>query len=195
MRVQFPLATPPRSEEHILPAAAPRRRLINDPGFLRLWAAETISHLGSSFSGLAMPIVAIELLSAGPMEIALINLADFLPFLLFGLLIGALVDRLPRRGILIVGDLGRALLLLTIPIAFALDVLDSAAGGRRLSPWHAYRLLRRRVSVVSPLPHPERGSRRWQFEAGVQSLCRRPPRAEPRWCADRDREGSSSSHH
>ncbi|MFM2194288.1 MAG: hypothetical protein RLZZ460_958 [Chloroflexota bacterium] len=124
MRVQFPLATPPRSEEHILPTAAPRRRLINDPGFLRLWAAETISHLGSSFSGLAMPIVAIELLSAGPMEIALINLADFLPFLLFGLLIGALVDRLPRRGILIVGDLGRALLLLTIPIAFALDVLS-----------------------------------------------------------------------
>ncbi|MFZ9352278.1 MAG: MFS transporter [Candidatus Limnocylindrus sp.] len=107
-----------------MPAAAPRRRLINDPGFLRLWAAETISHLGSSFSGLAMPIVAIELLSAGPMEIALINLADFLPFLLFGLLIGALVDRLPRRGILIVGDLGRALLLLTIPIAFALDVLS-----------------------------------------------------------------------
>ncbi|MFZ9767528.1 MAG: MFS transporter [Candidatus Limnocylindrus sp.] len=107
-----------------MPTAAPRRRLINDPGFLRLWAAETISHLGSSFSGLAMPIVAIELLSAGPMEIALINLADFLPFLLFGLLIGALVDRLPRRGILIVGDLGRALLLLTIPIAFALDVLS-----------------------------------------------------------------------
>ncbi|MFZ9278048.1 MAG: MFS transporter [Candidatus Limnocylindrus sp.] len=107
-----------------MPTAAPRRRLINDPGFLRLWAAETISHLGSSFSGLAMPIVAIELLSAGPMEIALINLADFLPFLLFGLLIGALVDRLPRRGILIVGDLGRALLLLTIPIAFALNALS-----------------------------------------------------------------------
>ncbi len=104
--------------------AAPRRRLINDPGFLRLWAGETISHLGSSFSGLAMPIVAIQLLNAGPMEIALINLADFLPFLLFGLLIGALVDRLPRRGILIVGDLGRALLLLTIPIAFALDALS-----------------------------------------------------------------------
>ncbi len=104
--------------------AAPRRRLINDPGFLRLWAGETISHLGSSFSGLAMPIVAIQLLNAGPMEIALINLADFLPFLLFGLLIGALVDRLPRRGILIAGDLGRALLLLTIPIAFALDALS-----------------------------------------------------------------------
>ncbi len=120
----IPSGHPIPIEERSMTTAAPRRRLINDPGFLRLWAGETISHLGSSFSGLAMPIVAIQLLNAGPMEIALINLADFLPFLLFGLLIGALVDRLPRRGILIVGDLGRALLLLTIPIAFALDALS-----------------------------------------------------------------------
>ena len=107
-----------------MPPTAPRRRLISDPGFLRLWSAETISHLGSSFSNLAMPIVAIQLLNASAMEIALINLADFLPFLVLGLLIGALVDRLPRRGVLIVGDLGRALLLLTLPISYALGVLS-----------------------------------------------------------------------
>jgi len=107
-----------------LPTAAPRRRLINDPGFLRLWTAESISHLGSSFSALAMPIVAIQLLHAGPMEIAIINLADTLPFLVIGLLVGALIDRLPRRGVLIVADLGRAVLLLTIPIGYALGLLS-----------------------------------------------------------------------
>jgi len=107
-----------------LPTAAPRRRLINDPGFVRLWAAETISHLGSSFSALAMPIVAIQLLNAGPMEIAIINLADTLPFLVIGLLVGALIDRLPRRGVLIVAALGRAVLLLTLPISYALVVLS-----------------------------------------------------------------------
>ena len=107
-----------------MPTAAPRRRLINDPGFVRLWAAETISHLGSSFSALAMPIVAIQLLNAGPMEIAIINLADTLPFLVIGLLVGALIDRLPRRGVLIVADLGRAVLLLTLPISYALGVLS-----------------------------------------------------------------------
>jgi MFS family permease len=107
-----------------MPTAAPRRRLINDPGFRRLWAAETISHLGSNFSHLAMPIVAIQLLNAGPMAIALINLADTLPFLLLGLLVGALVDRLPRRGVLIVGDLGRAALLLTLPISYVLGFLS-----------------------------------------------------------------------
>ena len=107
-----------------MPTAAPRRRLINDPGFLRLWTAESISHLGSSFSALAMPIVAIQLLHAGPMEIAIINLADTLPFLVIGLLVGALIDRLPRRGVLIVADLGRAVLLLTIPIGYALGLLS-----------------------------------------------------------------------
>ena len=107
-----------------MPTAAPRRRLINDPGFVRLWAAETISHLGSNFSALAMPIVAIQLLNAGPMEIAIINLADTLPFLVIGLLVGALIDRLPRRGVLIVADLGRAVLLLTLPISYALGVLS-----------------------------------------------------------------------
>lgn len=107
-----------------MPTAAPRRRLINDPGFVRLWAAETISHLGSNFSHLAMPIVAIQLLNAGPMEIALINLADTLPFLVLGLLVGALIDRLPRRGVLIVGDLGRALLLLTLPVSYVFGFLS-----------------------------------------------------------------------
>jgi len=107
-----------------MPTAAPRRRLINDPGFVRLWAAETISHLGSNFSHLAMPIVAIQLLNAGPMEIALINLADTLPFLVIGLLVGALIDRLPRRGVLIVADLGRAVLLLTLPISYVLGFLS-----------------------------------------------------------------------
>jgi MFS family permease len=109
-----------------VPTAAPRRRLINDPGFVRLWAAETISHLGSNFTALAMPIVAIQLLNAGPMEIAIINLADTLPFLVIGLLVGALIDRLPRRGVLIVADLGRAVLLLTLPISYALGVLSIA---------------------------------------------------------------------
>ena len=106
------------------PRSRLRRSLVRDPGFLRLWAAETISHLGSNFSNLAMPIVAIQLLDAGPMEIAWINLADFLPFLVLGLLIGALVDRLPRRRVLIVGDLGRATLLLTLPISYLLGILS-----------------------------------------------------------------------
>ena len=104
-------------------SAVPRRSLNRDPRFLRLWAAETISHFGSSITGIALPFVAITLLGAGPLEVAILNLADFLPFLLIGLLAGALVDRLPRRAVLIGGDLGRAALILTIPIAYLAGLL------------------------------------------------------------------------
>ena len=100
-----------------------RPSLNRDPQFLRLWAAETISHFGSSITGIALPFVAITLLGAGPLEVAILNLADFLPFLLIGLLAGALVDRLPRRAVLIGGDLGRAALILTIPAAYLAGLL------------------------------------------------------------------------
>jgi MFS family permease len=104
-------------------SAVPRRSLNRDPRFLRLWAAETISHFGSSITGIALPFVAITLLNAGPLEVAILNLADFLPFLLIGLLAGALVDRLPRRAVLIGSDLGRAALILTIPVTYLAGLL------------------------------------------------------------------------
>ena len=101
-----------------------RQALIRNPRFLRLWAAETISHFGSNITGIALPFVAITLLQAGPLEVAILNLADFLPFLLISLLVGALVDRLPRSAVLIGGDLGRAILILTIPLAYLAGVLS-----------------------------------------------------------------------
>lgn len=104
--------------------AAERRRLIRDPGFLRLWAAETVSHLGSGITAFALPIVAIRLLDAGAFEVALLNLADFLPFLLIGLVAGAIVDRLSRRMVLVAGDFGRAALLLLIPLSYLLGTLS-----------------------------------------------------------------------
>jgi hypothetical protein len=62
-------------------------------------------------SALAIPFVAFEMLNASTFEIGLLNLVDVLPFLLIGLVAGVWVDWLRRRPILIVGDLGRAVLL------------------------------------------------------------------------------------
>jgi MFS family permease len=77
-------------------------------------------------TGLALPFVAITLLHATPLQVAILNLADFLPFLLIGLIAGVLVDRFPRRAILIGGDLGRALLIATIPLAYLAGLLTLA---------------------------------------------------------------------
>ena len=101
----------------------PTRSLLRHADFLKLWTAETISQFGTQVSLLAIPLVAVTLLEATPFEVAMLGTIEFLPFILFSLPAGAWVDRLRRRPILIAGDIGRALLLASIPVAYALDVL------------------------------------------------------------------------
>jgi MFS family permease len=91
--------------------------------FRSLWAAETISQFGTQVTLLALPLVAIVTLEESAFRVALLTTAEFLPFLLFTLPAGVWVDRLRRRPILIVANLGRALALLSVPIAHWLDVL------------------------------------------------------------------------
>lgn len=97
--------------------------LWRQPDFLKLWTAETISQLGSQVTALALPLVAIVLLRATPLEVGLLTAVDFLPFLVVGLPAGVWVDRMRRRPILIAGDIGRAIALLSIPFAYALGAL------------------------------------------------------------------------
>jgi MFS family permease len=101
----------------------PKGGLWRHSDFLKLWSAETISQVGSQVGGLALPFVAIVTLDVSPFEVALLGVFEFAPFILVSLPAGVWVDRLPRRPILIVGDLGRAALLATIPVAYAFDVL------------------------------------------------------------------------
>ena len=101
----------------------PTRSLLRHADFLKLWTAETISQFGTQVSLLAIPLVAVTLLQASPFEVAMLGTIEFLPFILFSLPAGAWVDRLRRRPILIAGDIGRALMLASIPVAYAFDVL------------------------------------------------------------------------
>jgi MFS family permease len=102
----------------------PRGGLWRHPDFLKLWSAETISQLGTQISLLALPLVAIIVLESSPFEVALLGTIEFLPFILISLPAGVWVDRLPRRPILILGDLGRAIALASIPVAYLLGVLS-----------------------------------------------------------------------
>jgi MFS family permease len=91
--------------------------------FLKLWAGQTVSELGSVVTRTAMPLVALLLLRAGPLEMALIVVAQSLAVLLVGLFAGAWVDRLRRRRLLIGTDALRSLLLVSIPAAYAINIL------------------------------------------------------------------------
>lgn len=98
--------------------------LWRDRDFMSLWSAETVSQIGSQVTVLALPFTAMQVLDADAFEVGLLRSAQFLPFVLVGLPAGVWVDRLPRRPILIVGDLGRAAALASIPVAHVLGVLS-----------------------------------------------------------------------
>jgi MFS family permease len=101
----------------------PTGGLWRHPDFLRLWSAETVSQFGTQVSQLALPLAAVLVLDASAFEVAALGIVEFLPFILFTLPAGVWVDRLPRRPILIAGDLGRAALLASIPVAYLGDAL------------------------------------------------------------------------
>jgi len=102
----------------------PRRSLLRHPDFVKLWTAETISQFGTQVSLLGIPLVALVILKVSPFEFGLLGTIEFLPFILFALPAGAWIDRLRRRPVLIAGDLGRAVSLASIPIAYQLGVLS-----------------------------------------------------------------------
>jgi MFS family permease len=97
--------------------------LWSNRAFVRVWSAATVSVFGSLVTRMALPFVAILVLGAGPFEVAVLRGLEIGTGLFVGLVAGAWVDRLRRRPILIWADLGRAVLLASIPIAFVAGVL------------------------------------------------------------------------
>lgn len=92
--------------------------------YLSIWVAATVSNLGSMLHGLALPFLAIDQIGASPGDLALIRVSAVLPGLLFGLVAATWVDRLPKRALLIAMDLGRAIVVLWVPIAAWSGTLD-----------------------------------------------------------------------
>jgi len=99
------------------------RRLWRRPDFAKLWAADLVSQFGTQVTGLAVPLVAVITLRATPVEVGALRTVEFLPFLVLSLVVGAWVDRQRRRPILIGSDVGHALVLLALPVAFVLGHL------------------------------------------------------------------------
>jgi MFS family permease len=91
--------------------------------FRKLWIANSISSLGTQITFLALPLTAITLLHASPVQMGILTACGTLPYLVMGLPAGVWVDRLRRRPILITADIGRAVLLGMIPLLAVLGIL------------------------------------------------------------------------
>ena len=100
-------------------ASSQRRRggVLRHRDFRLLWTGETTSAVGTSISGVAVPLVAVVTLHASALQVSALTAAAWLPWLAIGLPAGAWVDRLPRRPLMQVCNIASLLLLLSIPAA------------------------------------------------------------------------------
>ncbi|MGW3768292.1 MFS transporter [Actinomadura verrucosospora] len=109
------------------PASAPARGgLGGHRDFRLLWIGQATGRLGSSVTGVALPLAAVAVLDASTFQVALLSAAAWAPWLLLGLPAGAWVDRLPRRPVMLACDLSALLLFLSVPAAAWLDRLTVA---------------------------------------------------------------------
>ncbi|HEX6820130.1 MAG TPA: MFS transporter [Ktedonobacterales bacterium] len=86
------------------------------------WTGQTVSHLGSSFTTFALPLLVYQL-TGSALNLGIATAATFVPYLLFGLVIGAWVDRVNRKRLMILTDVLRSLAAAAIPVLAALGVL------------------------------------------------------------------------
>ena len=85
--------------------------LRHNRAFRRLWYGQVVSQLGDWFDSIALYALLLRLTGSGQ-AIGALLVAQFLPSTVVGLWSGVIVDRLPRKLVLIATDLGRALLVL-----------------------------------------------------------------------------------
>ena len=98
--------------------------LRESPQFRRFWLGQTVSLLGDQVSLIALPLVAVLTLDANAAQMGYLVAAELAPNLLFSLHAGAWADqRARKRQIMIATDLGRAVVIGSIPVAYAFDAL------------------------------------------------------------------------
>jgi MFS family permease len=90
--------------------------------FWVFYAGQTASAFGTAFTRFALPLLVFRL-TGSPFDLAISTAVTFLPVVLFGLVIGAWADRADRKRLMVLADLGRALVVASVPLLAALDGL------------------------------------------------------------------------
>jgi MFS family permease len=96
--------------------------LWRDRAFVVFWSGRAISYAGSAVTAVALPLLVYQL-TGSALRTALLSTLQLLPYLVFGLVAGALADRADRRRLMVGCDLANAAALATVPLAAAVGVL------------------------------------------------------------------------
>lgn len=101
-----------------------RYPLLAVPGFGWFWFADAVSIFGTYITAQALQLLALLTLGASSFELGVLRAAQWLPYLLFGLVAGVLIDRYRRKPVVVAADFIRAAVLALIPLAAAVEVLS-----------------------------------------------------------------------
>lgn len=104
------------------------------PNYVRLLVGHSATQLGTQFTYLAIPFVAVEILDASATELGILASLGFAPFVLLGLPVGVLVDRRSRKGLMVGSEILRAIVIaiaafllisgsMSMPLLYALTTL------------------------------------------------------------------------
>jgi len=92
--------------------------ILRQSNFARIFAASSLSSLGSAVTYMALPLTAISLLKASATDMGILVAIELLPFILFNLPGGVLIDRYNKRNIIVASDILAALGVLAVPFAW-----------------------------------------------------------------------------
>ena len=102
----------------------PPREPLAVPDFRSYWAADAVGALALAFTPVVVDVLVVQVLQASEAEVGMVRAAQFLPYLLVGLVAGAYVDRWRRRPVLVATNVAQGLLLLVVPALHLLDRLS-----------------------------------------------------------------------
>ena len=98
--------------------------LFYTPGYARLWGSILLSNLGAQLTMIVLPLTAVVLLHASPTQMGLLGAMELLPFVVLSLPAGVYLDRIRKLPVYIAGELLMAAMLVSVPIAWKLDLLS-----------------------------------------------------------------------
>jgi MFS family permease len=98
--------------------------LLRDKAFVFFLLARTVAVVGSAITSVAMPLLVFQVTSSA-LVTSLVTAVQVAPYLLFGLVAGAMADRLPRRPLMLGCQAVSAAALLSVPIASWLGELTA----------------------------------------------------------------------
>ena len=101
-----------------------RSGLLAERDFRLMWLSSSVTSFGGQITMLALPLTAVLLLDATPRQMGVLVGLEALPFTLFSLHAGVLIDRVRKLPIIVICEATMCLALATIPVAASLDLLS-----------------------------------------------------------------------